>query len=312
MNPRKDLLSIALIIILVFLLSMIAGIILNKQLEGPELCSSCHEMLPYYNSTIFPLNGSIISKHPLTCIQCHANSSLNQARKNVLIEIIVYNLNISGRAFPLGELTPDCRKCHLPESPVHMNLNNTRCTDCHWAHSQNVSSNAINISLPSMNASGPHMAKKCQECHGMNFEIPRCITCHTGHGDQKLENDQCLSCHSDPHVPRIPGILRNNTVTFKGKLPFSVCKPCHINQYSNITDFPTGHNEMGTCTLCHEWHGEKPTCKKCHPFMMILRHPEDFQCNTCHSTYRPIHITCQDCHGRTHEWSAMTAVINPK
>jgi len=293
---------------LIFIVSILSGIALNNKLYDPEFCSSCHEMQTYYSSYLNPQNGSIIMVHDLKCIQCHSGRNVNNAKKQLLTEIFAYDLNLSGN-FSTKELKPDCIKCHIPESPVHSKLNNSTCADCHWAHSQNISSNEINSSRKDL---GKHMEKKCQFCHGMDFEIPRCINCHSGHGNQKLENDQCLSCHSDPHVPKIPGILWNNTVTFKGNLPFSVCKPCHEDQYENITILPTLHSEMGTCIKCHQKHGEIPKCGKCHPGMMIRRHPKSFDCNTCHISYKPILVKCQDCHGRTHEWSAMTAVLNPK
>ena len=293
---------------LILVVSILSGIELNNKLYDPGFCNSCHEMQTYYSSYLNPKNGSIIKDHELKCIQCHSSNNTYSAKKTLLIEIIAYDLNLSGN-FSKKDLKPDCIKCHIPESPVHSNLNDSTCIDCHWAHTQNISSNATNISRPSL---GPHMAKKCQDCHGMNFEIPRCIKCHAGHGDQKLDNDQCLACHSDPHVPKIPGILRNNTVTFKGNLSFSVCKPCHEEQYSNLTNIPTLHTEMETCTKCHQWHGEIPKCRKCHSLMMIDRHPKSFKCKTCHTTLKGKLTTCQDCHGRTHEWSAFTAIINPK
>lgn len=293
---------------LIFVVSILFGLELNNKLYDPEFCSSCHEMQPYYSSYLNPQNGSIIMNHEQTCIQCHSGRNVNNAKKQLLTEIIAYELNLSGN-FSTKELKPDCIKCHIPESPVHSKLNNSTCSDCHWAHSQNISSNQTNFSRKYL---GKHMELKCQDCHGMNFEIPRCIKCHSGHGDMKLENDQCLSCHSDPHVPKIPGILRNNTVTFEGNLPFSVCKPCHEDQYENLTIFPTLHSEMGTCIKCHQKHGEIPKCKICHPFMAIIRHPKSFTCNTCHISYNPILVECQDCHGRTHEWTGMTAVINPR
>src|SRR5659263_341761 len=193
MNNRKDILSIALIGILLLLVSIILGIVINKQLEGPELCSSCHEMLPYYNSYINPPNGSIISSHNLSCLQCHANKSLDKARKNIMTEIIVYKTNISG--FLPGELTPDCNVCHLPVSPVHNDLDQTKCTDCHWAHMPESVTKATNISIRSVIPYGPHKNKTCSDCHGTNFEIPQCVRCHSGHGGQELENSLCLACH---------------------------------------------------------------------------------------------------------------------
>lgn len=313
MNNRKNILSIVLVGTLLLLVSIILGIVINKQLEGPELCSSCHEMLPYYNSYINPPNGSILSSHKLSCLQCHANKRLDKARKDLIAEIIVYKMNISGQGFPLGELTPDCNVCHLPVSPVHNNLNQTKCTDCHWAHKPESVLKGINRSTHSVIPYGPHKNKTCSDCHGTNFEIPRCVKCHSGHGGQELDNSLCLACHLDPHIPKKPGILRNNTVIFKGNMPFSVCEPCHQSQFLNISNTQTGHTDMGTCTLCHQSHGQIPKCKKCHPGMMLERHPKSFNCKTCHATFEGgIRIICQDCHGTSHEWSALTAVINPK
>ena len=311
MNIRKDILTIVLIGILVFLISIILGIIINKQLEGPELCSSCHEMLPYYNSYISPANGSIISSHKLNCVQCHASKSLEEARKNIAAEIIVYTLNISLPAILPDELKPDCIRCHVPATPVHRNLNQTNCSDCHFAHT--LEGKNSNLSLRTTIPYGPHKNKTCRDCHGTAFEIPQCIKCHSGHGGQKLENGLCIDCHTDPHVPVKPGILRNNTVNFTIKMPLSACRPCHEKEFLDLTNFPSGHNDMETCTSCHEFHGEKPRCSKCHPGMMLDRHPQSFRCNTCHATFEGgIRITCQDCHGRSHEWSAFSAVINPK
>lgn len=313
MNDKTRIGILILLGFLIFEVSILSGIELNYKIYDPEFCRSCHER--YYSSYLNPINGSIIINHDLKCIQCHSGMNINNAKKQVLIKKIAYELNLSGN-FSSNELKPVCTRCHIiPENPVHTYANDSTCKNCHWAHSQNVSSNVSNRTL-SKNATGPHMLKlKCQDCHGMNFEIPRCIKCHAGHGEQKLENDQCLSCHSDPHVPKIPGTLKNNTVFFKGNLPFSVCRPCHENQYINITNIPTVHTEMDTCTKCHEYHGEKPKCSKCHIGMMIERHPKTFTCLTCHKkkgTRLSLNITCPDCHGRSHEWSPLTAIINPQ
>jgi hypothetical protein len=297
----------------IFLVSIILGLYINDRLESPRLCSSCHEMLPYYSSYIKPQNGSLILSHNLTCIPCHSRKSIEEAKKIVAEEIISYKLNLSG-LISFDELKPDCTKCHIPKSPVHNTINRSNCADCHWAHLKLEGQGTSNVTLRSIIPYGPHENKTCQDCHGINFDIPRCINCHSGHGGQKLENSLCLDCHTDPHVPKKPGILPNNTVYFKQNLPFSVCQPCHESQYSNMTGIPTGHNSaMDTCTKCHTYHGEKPTCSKCHKGMMRERHPSDFKCRTCHAPFEgEIKITCQDCHGKNHDWSKFTAIINPK
>jgi len=316
----------------IFLVIFVAGIALfltailissyaQKTLENPTGCSLCHEMEPYVTSYLEPLNDSAISKHNFTCFGCHSNTSEREARKAVLNEmersiltkLTGVNLSVDTRA-----LSVNCTKCHASKDVSHfIAFNETKCEDCHWAHMKsgnfsNKSGNYSNISMLPLIPYGPHKDQTCQKCHGTNFQIPKCINCHTGHGNQKLENRLCLVCHSDPHIPEIPGNSSGNTVEFKEKLPFSVCQPCHENQYFNIINAYSLHTEMQTCTLCHSSHGEKPRCSKCHEGMMIDRH-KDFKCETCHATFvREKFISCMDCHGTSHEWSALTAIINPK
>lgn len=312
-QKHRNIFLIVSIMILLLLISIIMGLYFYKLLEGPQLCSSCHEMLPYYSSYIKPQNGSLILSHELTCLQCHSNRSITEARKEIVSEIIYYKLNISGLPLSSSGLKPDCTLCHIPLTPIHTSTNRSNCSDCHWAHTQVEVPGTSNITLRYMIPYGSHKNKTCQNCHGISFEIPRCINCHTGHGEQKLENSLCLACHSDPHIPKKPGKFLNNTVYFKQDLPFSICKSCHESQYSNMTLIYTGHTYMETCTQCHQYHGEKPKCSKCHPGMMIDRHPSYFKCKTCHATFEGgIRITCQDCHGKNHDWSKFTAVINPK
>lgn len=291
---------------LILVISILSGLELNNKLYNPEFCGSCHEMQPYYLTYLYPINGSIINDHELTCIQCHSGRNTYEAKKTIVFESITYGLNLSG-SFSRDELKPDCIKCHIPHTPVHNNMNNSACIDCHRAHTRNTNLNITKKPFISL-----HMENKCQFCHGQDFEIPRCIKCHSGHGDQKLENNQCLVCHSDPHVPKIPGKFKNNTVNLTSNLSLSVCKPCHEAEYTNLTNVQTPHTDMGTCTKCHQWHGEIPKCSKCHIGMMIQRHPKTFTCRTCHASFGGTITKCQDCHGRTHQWSASTAIINPK
>lgn len=309
----------------IFLVIFFAGIALiltaillsfyaQKTLENPTECNLCHEMEPYVSSYLEPLQGSAISKHNFTCFDCHSNTSereareavLNEMKKRVLNRITGINLN-----FDMQALSVNCTKCHTLNDVSHIIvINETKCKECHWAHMTSVENS--NISMLPLIPYGPHINQSCQKCHGTTFQIPQCINCHSGHGNQKLDNRLCLVCHSDPHIPKKPGIRSNNTVEFKEMLPFSVCQPCHENQYFNINNAYSLHTEMQTCTLCHRSHGEKPRCSKCHEGMMIDRH-KNFKCETCHATFsRDKFITCMDCHGRSHEWSALTAIINPK
>ena len=317
---RREFLIIFIAGMAVLLTVMLLSFFAQKTFEDPAKCSLCHEMEPYVISYLEPPQGSAISKHNFTCLDCHSNTSEREARKAILNEMEnsilnkITGVNLSGDT---RALSVNCTKCHILQDVSHLIVfNDTKCEACHWAHmkseNSNKSGNNSNISMLPLIPYGPHKNLTCQKCHGTDFQIPKCINCHTGHGEQKLENRLCLECHVDPHIPIKPGIRSNNTVKFTGNMPFSVCRPCHEIQYFNIMNTHSLHTEMQTCTLCHEFHGEKPRCSKCHEGMMIDRH-KDFECKTCHATYnRERFISCPDCHGTSHEWSPLTAIINPK
>ncbi len=284
----------------------------DKSIQNPSTCNLCHEMKPYVASYLKPEQGSLIADHNLTCLGCHGGPA--GARSALMKEIEISALSkITGVQLPINspDLAVNCTGCHFIEDPLHPYANVTSgCQDCHWAHIRKQVLESTTGQLPFI-PYGPHMKQTCQNCHGTTFELPRCINCHAGHGKQKLENRLCLACHTDPHVPIKPGILPDNTVKFTGELPFSVCSPCHENEYFNLTATRSGHTDMQTCANCHKTHGEKPRCQHCHSGMVLERH-KDFECKDCHLTFDPVSITCEDCHGRSHQWSALTAELNPK
>lgn len=302
---------------LILLAAVLFAVNINKRLDDPSTCVLCHEMTPYVASYLKPEEGSAIAGHRLACIECHTNNSLSESRNALLKEIELGILTRStgiefNATFPA--LAVNCARCHALDSRHPMVTGITACPDCHWAHTQEkiTSSNTSNTSKVLDIPYGPHKRQSCQKCHGTTFEIPRCINCHTGHGEQKLDNKLCLGCHVDPHIPVKPGILFNNTVRFTGNLPFSACQPCHENEYFEITNMQSRHTEMETCTQCHQYHGTKPDCNSCHPVMSKQQHPFFSDCERCHTFKGPIVNTCYDCHGRSHEWSVLTAVWNPK
>src|SRR3990172_63034 len=307
---RKEILLPLLAAILVFAISLISGLAFSRQHDDPGYCSSCHEMQPYYDSFLDPKNGSVIESHKLNCVQCHVNKSIADTKTRIAAEIIAYRFNISGSLIPKLSIKPDCSICHpSPTSSIHGIVNITDCTLCHWGHTP--VEGKLNISgLPQV-PYGAHSNQTCFNCHGTEFKIPQCINCHAGHGEQKLENRLCLGCHIDPHVPKIPGLYPYYKVKFNISYPFSVCQPCHQDEYFNLTNTRSLHTSMDTCTQCHDTHGRIPKCSQCHPGMNLPRH-SDFKCDDCHISLNPIRIKCEDCHGRSHEWSARTAIINPK
>ena len=159
----------------------------QKTLDNQTRCSLCHEMEPYVASYLEPLEGSAISKHNFTCLDCHSNTSESEARKAVLNEmeksilnkITGVNLSVDTRA-----LSVNCTKCHILQDASHLiAFNDTKCEACHWAH--RTSGNNSNISMLPLIPYGPHKDQTCQKCHGTDFQFPKCINCHTGHGEQR-------------------------------------------------------------------------------------------------------------------------------
>ncbi|HWR26753.1 MAG TPA: hypothetical protein VN316_02640, partial [candidate division Zixibacteria bacterium] len=223
-KTKKDILILLAVCAVVFGISLFLGFYLNTRFENNALCNSCHLMQPYFDPFKKPLNSSLIFSHDLNCIQCHSNKSIYDAKKTIVEKMILYRLNYSLFRNNFSDLKADCMNCHvLPDTEIHQE-NATRCTDCHWAHRPSVApvkAAVTSNSIPDL----PHLSQPCKNCHGTSFEIPRCIKCHSGHGDMKLDNKLCLECHNDPHVPVIPGMLPNNTVTLGENIPFSACKP---------------------------------------------------------------------------------------
>ncbi|VVB86238.1 Cytochrome c3 [uncultured archaeon] len=213
--------------ILILSVGILLALNVQKKIEDPQTCNLCHEMKPFVASYLKPEAGSTIAKHKLGCLGCHTNTSLNEAKSAVLKEIEIGAIaKITGVQLNTvnSALAINCTRCHIMNDIQHLNaIANLRCKDCHWAHEPVAGLNKTNIS--SLIPYGPHKNQTCQNCHGTTFVIPSCVNCHSGHGGQKLNNSLCLECHTDPHVPKKPGILPYNTVKFSGDLPFSVCHP---------------------------------------------------------------------------------------
>ncbi len=304
------LLSVFISLSIILLAVILQSFNVYKNPENPETCSLCHEMKSYVISYLTPEKGSVIADHKLNCIDCHSGKSRKAAKDAALTEIKIGALaKITGTRLDTDRsaLAVNCTQCHGQDFR-HFNIAvNTSCLNCHWAHKSPQAKTESIFLVPY----GPHRNQSCRNCHGTNFQIPRCTDCHKGHGEKKFENALCLACHADPHTPKKPGILPGNTVKFNGSLPFEACSPCHENEYFEVTNSLSRHTRMETCTLCHRSHGEKPRCRDCHPGMAMEKH-KDFGCGSCHIDFKN-KIICQDCHGTTyHDLTASTAVLNRK
>ncbi|MDD5615583.1 MAG: hypothetical protein PHH85_05215 [Candidatus Methanoperedens sp.] len=315
-NKKNRIIQVLIIGLLILIIALFTGIIIQKNLDDPDRCSLCHEMKPFVLSYLEPVNGSVINKHDLKCLDCHSNTSIKYAKSALIDEIKGYavhkitglNLNID-----LSALSVNCKKCHSLDSFRHFNVQNeASCSDCHWAHKPyNKNVNKFNIKNNDIIIPyGPHKNQSCPNCHGTTFEIPKCTQCHKGHYETKPDNSLCLGCHVDPHVPIIPiGISPTITNQLPENLPFDACKPCHEKQFYELNNSFTLHTEMKTCTLCHKWHGVIPTCTSCHTAMNVSKH-RDLKCSICHRVETKL-PSCQACHGVSHEWSGFSASTSP-
>ena len=298
---------------LILIIALFTGINIQKNLDTPDNCGTCHEMKSFVLSFHEPANGSVIRKHDLDCLECHTNNSLKEARSALFEEMRVYTLKkITGvdLKMDLSALSVNCKRCHIVDNVQHFNVNdNTRCSECHWAHKPaEKKDNTNDGSNASIIPYGPHKNQSCQNCHGTAFQIPGCTKCHEGHYKTKPENSLCLECHLDPHVPLIPGISAKNRVRFSKNIPFFACQPCHEKQFYELTNTFTLHTEMNTCALCHTFHGEIPKCTYCHQTMKVQKHLE-LECKNCHRSNN--YPECKACHGVSHEWSGFSASANP-
>lgn len=112
---------------------------------------------------------------------------------------------------------PDCSECHDSHSPM-MELQTADCLKCHPVHTP------LEISYPASQAkelcagchedeyntlqasTTKHHELTCAFCHPTHGEIPRCQRCHgeSPHNAAIHEKfPQCLTCHNNPHDPRI-------------------------------------------------------------------------------------------------------------
>ncbi len=166
----------------------------------------------------------------------------------------------------------DCVKCHAkPPADIAANggahKTNVTCQDCHIGH--------------------PPTVKKI---------IPECSMCHEGKPHFGLKG--CLSCHTNPHTPKI--IKFGNNVT-------DPCLTCHTPQIEKLRKYKSKHSALN-CSFCHNVHGRIPLCTQCHK-----PHSQDMtatDCKKCHQAHMPLVVTygadtqsklCGSCHKKAYD-----------
>ncbi len=162
-------------------------------------------------------------------------------------------------------------------SAEDVQLQPTDCVKCHKQQPAEIASNG-----------GKHKTEiTCLDCHvehlpwGTNT-IPKCSRCHQGTAHFQLEN--CLGCHTNPHMPiaslKLPADAKTQ------------CGTCHAQELAWIQQNPSKHAEK-SCTFCHDVHGKIPNCSKCHEPHLEGQQMEN--CLSCHQNpHKPLEILPPD------------------
>jgi predicted CXXCH cytochrome family protein len=180
-------------------------------------------------------------------------------------------------------------------APAKAVLSNADCVKCHTKPVESIETKG-----------GAHKSQiGCQDCHvghppavpGKKI-IPQCSMCHSDKPHYKLAN--CLSCHNNPHTPKIISFGKNVT---------DPCLTCHSPQIVKLRENKSKHTALN-CSACHDVHGKIPACTQCHklataPGSYHSTEVVQADCKKCHQAHMPKVVTygketankyCAACH----------------
>lgn len=262
-------------------------------INGQSACMNCHDLNHRENpDLLFHLNKNI------SCIDCHSNDGIKgyvDERKG-LINAIIMNKSIpllkiifqnDSYEINISHFKANCTKCH--KSVINKYYNHTNFTDCNKCHADNNSIRLLDRGLLQKMGTGGHRNKTCEDCHSLDFKIPKCADCHKPHNEMaQWGNDACLDCHNSPHIP-----VRNGS--FNTGISKENCGVCHEDPYETLAFYNSKHNELDSCANCHLSHNEKKTCFNCHATRHTSHPFAENNCNACHGR-----VSCNDCHKYPH------------
>ncbi|MCD5409327.1 MAG: NapC/NirT family cytochrome c, partial [Methanocellales archaeon] len=220
MYPKK---FIMVIIVVASLVIGYAGTVHAVQYAGqPEFCGACHVMQPYYRTYV----GTPHDRANVACHDCHATSLIGDVEfrgtiEDVTIPFIGDELVVTGEPEFRGstmrmillyhldeyEVSPanipmaTCLGCH-PMAAQHANA--TNCTACHALHMTEEAVSMIEDCATCHTEPtamvGAHVGVTCEGCHIRHEYTPNCVKCHDPHGEERITNADCFTCHGDdPH-----------------------------------------------------------------------------------------------------------------
>ncbi|MEW6429127.1 MAG: cytochrome C [Thermodesulfobacteriota bacterium] len=156
-----------------------------------------------------------------------------------------------------------------------VHLQPTDCIKCHKQQPAEIAGNG-----------GKHQTEiTCLDCHVEHppwgtDTIPQCSRCHNDETVTHFKLDNCLSCHTNPHMP-----IASLQLPADAK---SQCGTCHADQLATIEQNASKH-ALQSCVFCHDAHGKIPDCSKCHQPHLAGQTMEN--CLTCHrDPHKPLDI----------------------
>jgi hypothetical protein len=284
------------IIVPIFVLIIAAYIIIQEvnSLNEQSTCINCHDS----NHK----ESSFLQRHlkkNITCIDCHSSGGVKgyvHSRKELMdailinksapfLKIIIQNDSYNA---DIIHLKANCTKCHSSVKSSKY-YNHTNLTDCNKCHAANGTVGFPETGSLQKMGTGGHRNKTCEECHFLDFKIPKCTDCHKPHKEMaQWGNKICLDCHNSPHIP-----VRNGS--FNTGIAKENCGVCHENPYKTLVFYNSRHNELDSCVNCHPAHNEKKKCFDCHAGGHTSHPFAQNNCNACHGR-----SSCNDCHKDPH------------
>jgi nitrate/TMAO reductase-like tetraheme cytochrome c subunit len=266
----------------------VAAVPVFKATEAPKFCTSCHEMVPYYNAwAVGPHKG-------ISCVECHvAAGAVNHVTHKVSAAKEVW-IHFSGvPRFPRSTVkVPDsrCLTCHAgimsttgPKFSHKQHADAGKCVECHSdaGHKVTLASLAeAGILKAGVETSGPAVvARAASRTDATALPVHPTVSCAKCHD---LTQVACSTCHQPPHEQR------------------GECATCH--QPGDTWSF--SHPSSQECATCHDAPAKHfgPACASCHSpgvaFAATTFAHASTDCASCHKPPTPHNskVACSSCH----------------
>jgi hypothetical protein len=241
--------------------------------DRPEFCTTCHEMVPYYDAWAAGPHSDV------SCIRCHVDAGLPARFEHKFIALGEVRSHFSGDTRFPRQSPPDvpsarCVRCHpsVPETtedgfPHGKHVDKGTCAGCHPDTGHLVTPAALQAAGIYQPSTPPTIPAGLVAAVGAgSANIPRhvevsCSGCHD------LAKTGCAACHTSEHKPIGDCLLCHRPGEkweFVHPMSGVDCSSCH--------ERPEGHVDDGDCLRCHDkpgrnWkytHERGEQCEPCH------------------------------------------------